>query len=115
MSSGDGRTGGSKSSGGSPAFSRDTRVGEAPEFYEFGPFRLDPTERTLMRGNEIVPLTPKAFDTLHLLVRSSGPVLDPAWTVSEVGLEDLVLAYMRQAAAGGGRNHGHRNHLEVQR
>jgi ABC-2 type transport system ATP-binding protein len=45
-----------------------------------------------------------------LLVRSAGPVLDPAWTVSEVGLEDLVLAYMSQAA---GR--GRRNHLEVQR
>jgi ABC-2 type transport system ATP-binding protein len=45
-----------------------------------------------------------------LLVRSTGPVLDPAWTVSEVGLEDLVLAYMSQAA---GR--GRRNHLEVQR
>jgi ABC-2 type transport system ATP-binding protein len=45
-----------------------------------------------------------------LLVRTSGPVLDPAWMVSEVGLEDLVLAYMSQAA---GR--GRRNHLEVQR
>jgi ABC-2 type transport system ATP-binding protein len=45
-----------------------------------------------------------------LLVRSTGPVLDPAWTVSEVGLEDLVLAYMSQAA---GR--GRRNHLEVRR
>jgi ABC-2 type transport system ATP-binding protein len=45
-----------------------------------------------------------------LLVRSAGPVLNPAWTVSEVGLEDLVLAYMSQAA---GR--GRRNHLEVQR
>jgi ABC-2 type transport system ATP-binding protein len=45
-----------------------------------------------------------------LLVRSTGPVLDPAWTVSEVGLEDLVLAYMSQAT---GR--GRRNHLEVQR
>jgi ABC-2 type transport system ATP-binding protein len=45
-----------------------------------------------------------------LLVRTSGPVLDPAWTVSEVTLEDLVLAYMSQAA---GR--GRRNHLEVQR
>ena len=45
-----------------------------------------------------------------LLVRTSGPVLDPAWTVSGVGLEDLVLAYMSQAA---GR--GRRNHLEVQR
>jgi ABC-2 type transport system ATP-binding protein len=43
-----------------------------------------------------------------LLVRTGGPVLDPSWTVSEVGLEDLVLAYMSQAAAGGHR----RNHLE---
>ncbi len=32
-----------------------------------------------------------------LLVRSSGPILDPAWTVEQVGLEDLVLAYMRRA------------------
>jgi ABC-2 type transport system ATP-binding protein len=45
-----------------------------------------------------------------LLVRTSGPVLDPAWMVSGVGLEDLVLAYMSQAA---GR--GRRNHLEVRR
>jgi ABC-2 type transport system ATP-binding protein len=48
-----------------------------------------------------------------LLVRSSGPVLDPAWAVSGVGLEDLVLAYMKQAArpvTGG----SHR-HLQVQK
>ncbi len=45
-----------------------------------------------------------------LLVRTSGPVLDPAWMVSEVALEDLVLGYMSQAA-GRGRRH----HLEVQR
>ena len=31
-----------------------------------------------------------------LLVRTEAPVLDPAWTVEPVGLEDLVLAYMRQ-------------------
>src|SRR6266496_1124424 len=45
-----------------------------------------------------------------LVVRTSDPVLDPAWTVSEVGLEDLVLTYMRQAA---GR--GRRRDLEVQK
>jgi ABC-2 type transport system ATP-binding protein len=44
-----------------------------------------------------------------LLVRADGPVIDPAWTVSEVGLEDLVLAYMKQAA---GRGHPDR-HLEA--
>jgi ABC-2 type transport system ATP-binding protein len=32
-----------------------------------------------------------------LLVRASRPILDPAWTVSDVGLEDVVLAYMGQA------------------
>lgn len=31
-----------------------------------------------------------------LLVRSDGPVLDPAWTIEPVNLEDLVLAYMGQ-------------------
>jgi ABC-2 type transport system ATP-binding protein len=41
-----------------------------------------------------------------LLVRTSGQVLDPAWTVSGVGLEDLMLAYMSQAT---GRS---RRHLE---
>ncbi|MEZ5215841.1 MAG: ABC transporter ATP-binding protein [Ilumatobacteraceae bacterium] len=29
-----------------------------------------------------------------LLVRTARPVLDPSWTVSDVGLEELVLAYM---------------------
>jgi ABC-2 type transport system ATP-binding protein len=31
-----------------------------------------------------------------LLVRTDEPIYDPAWTVEEIGLEDLVLAYMRQ-------------------
>jgi ABC-2 type transport system ATP-binding protein len=32
-----------------------------------------------------------------LLVRSSSPVDNPAWAVEQVGLEDLVLAYMSRA------------------
>jgi len=32
-----------------------------------------------------------------LLVRADGPVLDPAWAVTPVSLEDLVLAYMNPA------------------
>src|SRR5215467_9076464 len=40
--------------------------------YEFGAFRLDPTERILLRGSEPVALTPKVFDTLVLLVENSG-------------------------------------------
>jgi ABC-2 type transport system ATP-binding protein len=33
-----------------------------------------------------------------LLVRTATPVLDPEWEVSEVGLEDIVLAYMGQGS-----------------
>ena len=33
-----------------------------------------------------------------LIVRTDGPSLDPAWTVEQLSLEDLVLAYMGQAA-----------------
>jgi len=54
---------------------RETVNGDTPQLYEFGPFLLDPTERKLSRGNEIVVLTPKAFDTLLLLVRNSGHLL----------------------------------------
>jgi ABC-2 type transport system ATP-binding protein len=38
-----------------------------------------------------------------LLVRTDGPVLDPAWTVSEVSLEDMVLAYMTEPVEQAGR------------
>ena len=34
------------------------------------------------------------------LVRTDDPILDPAWTVTPVTLDDLVLAYMRQARDG---------------
>nr|WP_203616109.1 ABC transporter ATP-binding protein [Streptomyces sp. SID13726] len=33
-----------------------------------------------------------------LLVRADGPIHDPAWTVSPLGLEDIVLAYMTRPA-----------------
>ena len=51
-------------------------IGDIPEIYEFGPFRLEPAERKLLRGGAVVTLTPKAFDTLHLLVRNSGHLLE---------------------------------------
>lgn len=43
--------------------------------YEFGPFRLDASERQLFRDGRPVALTPKAFETLLLLVERSGRVL----------------------------------------
>jgi ABC-2 type transport system ATP-binding protein len=69
----------------------------------------------LRRDPASLPDGPEVISASHtdvqstLLVRSRGPVLDPLWMVSEVGLEDLVLAYMKQAAGRGHRN----RHLEV--
>jgi ABC-2 type transport system ATP-binding protein len=34
-----------------------------------------------------------------LVVRTDGPIIDPAWTVNELTLEDLVLAYLGQPNA----------------
>ena len=47
-----------------------------------------------------------------LLVRTDTPVMDPAWTVDQVDLEDLVLAYMAQAP---GSAPGYRRAQEAQR
>ncbi|MFD1535426.1 ATP-binding cassette domain-containing protein [Nonomuraea guangzhouensis] len=35
-----------------------------------------------------------------LLVRTNGPIMDPAWTVHDVTLEDLVLAYLANLTPG---------------
>ena len=44
--------------------------------YEFGPFRLEPATRRLLREGESLPLTPKAFDTLLLLVQNRERVVE---------------------------------------
>ena len=38
-----------------------------------------------------------------LIVRSAAPIDDPAWIIEQLTLEDLVLAYMAQAASGANR------------
>jgi ABC-2 type transport system ATP-binding protein len=71
--------------------------------------RRDPDK--LPDGLEVISASHTDVQTT-LLVRTTGQILDPAWTGSQVGLEDLVLAYMSQAA--GRRRRDHR-HLEVQK
>src|SRR5258708_357372 len=77
---------------------------EGKHLYEFGPFRLDPTERLLLRNNQTVPLAPKAFDTLLLLVENSGHLLTkdelmkhlwPETFVEEVNLAQNISAIRR--------------------
>jgi DNA-binding winged helix-turn-helix (wHTH) protein/pimeloyl-ACP methyl ester carboxylesterase len=67
--------------------------------YQFGPFHLDVRERRLSRGQEIVPLRLKVFDTLLVLVENAGrlvtkqELLDTVWpetTVEENNLNHNV-------------------------
>src|SRR6266550_7969287 len=48
---------------------------QTTDFYEFGRFRLKPDERLLLRGEEFVPLTPKAFDILLTLLENDGRIV----------------------------------------
>ncbi|MEW6210792.1 MAG: winged helix-turn-helix domain-containing protein [Acidobacteriota bacterium] len=45
-------------------------------FYQFGHFCIDAEKRLLLRDGRAVPLAPKAFDTLLILVEHHGEVLD---------------------------------------
>ncbi len=47
-----------------------------PKIRRFGPFELDLEQRLLLRAGESVPLTPKAFDTLAVLVERQGKIVD---------------------------------------
>jgi len=48
---------------------------QTSDFYEFGRFRLKAEERVLLRGEEFVPLTPKAFDILLTLLENDGRIV----------------------------------------
>ncbi len=64
--------------------------------YDFEGFRMDTEQGCLMRGDEVVPLTPKAFDTLLVLVKNPGKVvskdslLDQVW--KDTFVEESTLA-----------------------
>jgi TolB-like protein/DNA-binding winged helix-turn-helix (wHTH) protein/Tfp pilus assembly protein PilF len=49
---------------------------EISHLYEFDSFHLDPVEHQLLRDGVSVPLTPKVFDTLRVLVERSGHLVE---------------------------------------
>ncbi len=49
---------------------------ERRHFYTFGPFRLEAAERALLRDGRPVPLAPKAFEALLVLVENAGHLVD---------------------------------------
>jgi ABC-2 type transport system ATP-binding protein len=70
------------------------------------------------RDEKTMPASQHVISASHtdrqstLLIRTDEPILDPAWTVSQLTLEDVVLAYMGRSATAPQNN---RPMLEVQR
>ena len=58
--------------------------------YEFGPFRLDETEQTLARGKTAVPLLPKSFEVLLVLVKSGGRALTKDFLINQIWADTSV-------------------------
>lgn len=48
---------------------------ERQRFYEFGPYRVDPDGRLLLKDQHAISLPPKVFETLLILVQHSGGVV----------------------------------------
>lgn len=76
--------------------------------YEFGPFRIEVSQRRLLRDGEAVPLFGKAFDTLVALVESAGmllaqqALLEHVWPTVVVEPNSLqqAVSSVRRALAG---------------
>ena len=84
------------------------------QLYEFGPFCLDPAEHTLLRDGRPIPLRPKVFDILLVLVQNRGHLVDKEQLMSSVWTEQFVeegninknISMLRQAL--GESDGGHR-------
>ncbi|HEV2707877.1 MAG TPA: winged helix-turn-helix domain-containing protein [Pyrinomonadaceae bacterium] len=84
-------------------------------FFEFGPFRADIKERLLYRDGEVVPLSPKVFETLLVLIERRGHVLEKAelmeilWPDSFVEESSLSqnISRLRKALGEGGAAERH--------
>ena len=59
-------------------------------FYDFGSFRVDAAERVLLRDGKPVPLAPKVFDMLLVLVENSGHVLEKDELLKKVWRDSFV-------------------------
>jgi DNA-binding winged helix-turn-helix (wHTH) protein/tetratricopeptide (TPR) repeat protein len=83
------------------------------QLYDFGPYRIDPAERLLLRDGHPVHVTAKAFDTLLVLVRERGHLIEKAelmkaiWGESfvEEGNLTVLISVLRKALGDDGGKH----------
>jgi len=61
-------------------------------FYDFDSFRIDAKQRLLFRDGKVVALTPKAYDTLLVLVQNSGQVVEKDNLLATVWRDSFVEA-----------------------
>jgi TolB-like protein/Flp pilus assembly protein TadD len=59
-------------------------------YYVFGHFRLEPAECRLERDGLLLPLTPKAFAMLLVLVRNSGRLVEKEFLMQEIWPDAFV-------------------------
>ena len=71
-------------------FSEREMNGEKKHFYQFKSFRLDVGERQLLHDNNAVPLTPKAFDVLVVLVERAGHLVEKDELLKSVWADSFV-------------------------
>src|ERR1051325_1807394 len=58
--------------------------------YEFGPFRLDPTQRLLLRAEEHIRLSPLVFDLLLFLVQRSRQLVEKEEIIKHLWPDSFV-------------------------
>jgi DNA-binding winged helix-turn-helix (wHTH) protein len=63
---------------------------DQPTSFEFGAFRLIPSERQLLRDATPVPLPPKAFELLVLLVEKSGHLIEKEELIQKLWPDSFV-------------------------
>jgi len=63
---------------------------EAGSIYEFGDFRLDLAEHRLLRDGRPVPLTPKVFELLRVLVENAGHLVEKGHLLKELWPDTFV-------------------------
>ncbi len=71
-------------------FSEFNLNGEEKQFFRFKSFRLNVGERQLLHRNSPVPLTPKAFDVLAVLVAQSGHLVEKDELLKQVWADSFV-------------------------
>jgi len=59
-------------------------------FFEFGSYKLVPSQRLLLRDEDSISLPPKAFDTLVILVENSGQIVSKDTLINRVWPDAFV-------------------------